>query len=348
MRSSKLPAQRINNADLAPIKRWLDPMVARVALADWARSKFAITVDADELAHLERKELQDLLSGRVREAYRQREIRYPVEYILQTTIGQAAQGQMPDAYAIERLRQWVKGKFNIDWTDEDVSSRNGQQLYDTLVKLNTEYLTDGKLAEEIDRQLHQLRQEWLTWAQQRFGPHFKEEAVDGEDASSVLQRAGREMLRHELTMLEQVVLLRIYDQAWQGHLYAMDRLKEGIGLRGYAERDPKIEYKREGFRMFQEMMGSIRENVTDIIFKVQMVDESSARSVYRVSQTQHADATGAGLSAPTLEQQGALQAQGGQPVAQPIRREVARVGRNDPCPCGSGKKYKKCHGKNLA
>ena len=343
--------QRITDADLTPVKRWLDPMAGKTALADWARGKFQINIDISELSSSSRDDVEQLMQERVRAGYREREICYPVEYALQTSIGQAAEGQVSDVYAIERLRQWVKRKFNIEWADEYVRARNGKQLYDELVEINRQYADGRQIAEEIDQALRQPREQWIEWAKQRFGPAFREEAVEQDrDAREVLLQAGRDMLRYELTMLEQVVLLRIYDQAWKDHLYAMDRLKEGIGLRGYAERDPKIEYKREGFRMFQEMMSSIRENVTDIIFKVQVVDESSVRSVYQVSEARHADATNAGLSVEqTPDQQAAMRSQGTDTpqVVQTIRREVPRVGRNDPCPCGSGKKYKKCHGRGL-
>jgi preprotein translocase subunit SecA len=344
--------KRINAADLSPVKRWLDPLASKTALADWARSKFQINIDVAELGSLAADDVERLMQERVRTSYREREICYPVEYALETSMGQAAQGQLSDVYAIERLRLWVKRKFNIDWTDEYVRARNGRQLYDELVEINRRYSEGGSIAEEVDRALQLPREQWVEWAGQRFGPAFREELLaEGQDPRETLLQVGREMLRYELTMLEQVVLLRIYDQAWKDHLYAMDRLKEGIGLRGYAERDPKIEYKREGYRMFQEMMSSIRENVTDIIFKVQVVDESSVRSVYQVSEARHADATNAGLTVEqTPDQQAAMRSQGTDTpqTVQTIRREVPRVGRNDPCPCGSGKKYKKCHGKGLA
>ena len=197
-------------------------------------------------------------------------------------------------------------------------------------------MEDGPLAEQIDRALAQPREQWIEWARQRFGPVFREETLaQAEDPREALLQMGHEMLRYELTMLEQIVLLRIYDDGWKNHLYAMDRLKEGIGLRGYAERDPKIEYKREGFRMFQEMMSSIRENVTDMIFKVQIVDEASVRSVYQVSETRHADATNAGLSVePTPDQQAAMRSQGTDTpqAVQPIRRDVPQGRPQRPLP----------------
>jgi preprotein translocase subunit SecA len=147
-------------------------------------------------------------------------------------------------------------------------------------------------------------------------------------------------------MLEQYVLLQIYDQMWKDHMHAMDLLKEAIGLRAYAEQDPKIAYKREGFRMFNEMLENIREKVTSIIFRARLSDETTARSAYNIRAAQHADATNLALSQVDADRAAAMRGQGeGQKVVDPIRREQPRVGRNDPCPCGSGKKYKQCHGK---
>jgi preprotein translocase subunit SecA len=139
-------------------------------------------------------------------------------------------------------------------------------------------------------------------------------------------------------------------------MYSMDLLRHGIGLRGYAERDPKIEYKREGTRMFNEMMVNIRERVTDLIFKVQIAmrpDEGAGARVaaaggglaYSNLQTTKADATGAGFASAAADQDAAMQKQGEAAKPQTIRRETPRVGRNEPCPCGSGKKYKQCCGK---
>ncbi len=344
--------QRIHAADLSPVKRWLDPQIGKRALADWARGKFQITIEVGELAPLGRDAIESLMQERVRAGYREREVRYPVEWALETSIGQAAQGQVS-----ERLRD-----------------RAAAPLGQAQVRPRLDGRADPRPQRQGGSTRNWSRSTGGTWrtvrSPSRSTGRWPSRASSGSSGRSsgsarrsVRKRCrkmpirgrcccgpGTEMLRYELTMLEQVVLLRIYDDGWKNHLYAMDRLKEGIGLRGYAERDPKIEYKREGFRMFQEMMSSIRENVTDMIFKVQIVDESSVRSVYQVSQTQHADATGAGLAVePTPDQQAAMRSQGTDTpqVIQPIRRDVPKVGRNDPCPCGSGKKYKKCHGRGL-
>jgi len=340
--------KRIQSVDLSPVNRWLDPLAGKKALAEWARNKYQISIAVEDLAEKDRTGIEQILRERVQAAYREREIKYPVEYALETTIGRAGP---EDAYALEQLSGWVKYKFNLEWAAEELRGKSPRELFDSLVQLNAEYLADGRLVREIDEALSENGDRWIEWGKKRFGRAFEQQLEEEiHEPREALLRAGRALLRQELTQLEQVVLLRIYDQAWKDHLYAMDHLKASIGLRGYAERDPKIEYKREGFRMFQEMMANIREHVTDTIFKVRLVDESALRSVWQVSETLHEDTTGRGIAmAAAADQEAAMRAQGGEerPVVQTIRREVPRVGRNDPCPCGSGKKYKKCCGRGV-
>ena len=155
----------------------------------------------------------------------------------------------------------------------------------------------------------------------------------------MIEHGARRFLRSELTELERYVLLQIYDITWKDHLYAMDHLKSGIGLRGFAEKDPKIEYKKEGFRMFEEMLSNIRNKVTDIIFKVEMGQSEDRQSVWNISAAQHA-----GLEQFSAQHEAGQAAQPEQKV-KTIKLDKPKVGRNDPCPCGSGKKYKKCHGR---
>jgi preprotein translocase subunit SecA len=149
--------------------------------------------------------------------------------------------------------------------------------------------------------------------------------------------AGAENLRN----FERAMLLQSLDNHWREHLAAMDHLRQGIHLRGYAAKNPKQEYKREAFELFERMLGTISREVTQVTLTVQIRSEADVEAVEQheapVSNVQyhHADYDEA-LAADADE------AQAGQ---QPIERQHAKVGRNDPCPCGSGKKYKHCHGK---
>ena len=142
---------------------------------------------------------------------------------------------------------------------------------------------------------------------------------------------------------------------WIDHLKAMEALREGIGLRGYGQKDPKQEYKKEGFVMFAEMMGRIGRNVCEKLFHMQVQREEAARRPVPVGRWRRPARRIA--AAPqrkprrTVESGGGAEPRAAQrrrqrrsDEAKPMRRDQPKVGRNDPCPCGSGKKYKKCHG----
>jgi preprotein translocase subunit SecA len=138
------------------------------------------------------------------------------------------------------------------------------------------------------------------------------------------------------------------DQRWIEHLKSMEALREGIGLRGYGQKDPKQEYKKEGYVIFGEMMGSIGRNVCEKLFHMQLqrTDQGNEVSVPQ-PQTRRRRATIESASDGESKASPAADAGGGAadgPEARPLRRHEPKVGRNDPCPCGSGKKYKKCHG----
>ena len=140
---------------------------------------------------------------------------------------------------------------------------------------------------------------------------------------------------------EKYLLLQVIDQQWKDHLLAIDHLKEGIGLRGYGQRDPLIEYKKESFEMFQEMMERIQDRVVKFLWKIDVVVEREGE------QRQDAPRARAPLPAPP-RQQPMFFSGSGPSQSQTVKNRDAKVGRNDPCPCGSGKKYKKCHGATAA
>ena len=154
------------------------------------------------------------------------------------------------------------------------------------------------------------------------------------------QLAGTQVVRH----FEKAVMLQILDVAWKEHLAAMDYLRQGIGLRGYAQKDPKQEYKREAFQMFTAMLDRIKHDVIAIVSKVQVRTESDVEAVeqQRRSETprqyQHAETSA--IAGPQEEQ-----APAGGESHTPYTRQGRKIGRNEPCPCGSGKKYKQCHGR---
>jgi len=171
------------------------------------------------------------------------------------------------------------------------------------------------------------------------------QAVDGDMqklARKAFDRRCEAVGKEPMLDFGRSLALRTIDMKWKDHLHAMDVLRSGIGLRSYAQLDPKIEYKSEGGEMFEQMLISIAEEITQLIFRVQVEErtERQVDDVWQVSGSRH-DSLDADAYAHQQEQ--IADASGSHPV-ETIRIE-ARVGRNDPCPCGSGKKYKQCCGR---
>jgi preprotein translocase subunit SecA len=130
-----------------------------------------------------------------------------------------------------------------------------------------------------------------------------------------------------MTYLERMVLLQVVDGLWKDHLLNMDHLKEGIGLRGYGQKDPLREYQREGFDMFADMVERIKAETVSTLLRLQIEREADVEAF-------------------VPEEDQALSFSGGEEAApQPVKNKKGKIGRNDPCPCGSGKKYKKCCGR---
>ena len=142
--------------------------------------------------------------------------------------------------------------------------------------------------------------------------------------------------------MERALLLQLLDMAWKDHLLAMDHLRSSIGLRGYAQVDPKVEYKREGMRTFEQMWESVGERVTDLVFRMEQLDEGFVGSTWTETEAIHEEASAGRRASPRSSKQPST-ARRPTTSREPIRNRQQRVGRNDPCPCGSGKKFKNCH-----
>ena len=143
-----------------------------------------------------------------------------------------------------------------------------------------------------------------------------------------------------------VFMLQTIDSLWKDHLLSMDHLREGIGLRGYAQKDPILEYKKEGFERFQMMMLRLYEDVAEKVFHVQIQTESGEELAMPTRRAQPMQLQHSANAPATSQRSAGLPPGGGEnkKVSEQPSREYPKVGRNDPCPCGSGKKYKKCHG----
>ncbi len=171
--------------------------------------------------------------------------------------------------------------------------------------------------------------------------------MNREELQQAVDGAVDDRFHPEMRRMERQVLLQIVDDAWKNHLLTMDHLRSSVGLKGYAQMDPKVEYKREGMRLFETVWESIGERVTDLIFRMESLNDEFVRSTWVEGQARHDDVSQVGSmdqGADTAAQRAAessSQSEIARP--EPVRNNAPRVGRNDPCPCGSGKKYKACH-----
>jgi preprotein translocase subunit SecA len=172
-----------------------------------------------------------------------------------------------------------------------------------------------------------------------FHLRLDEERIEGLDADGLTdliydeclvryKEKERQIGPEELRKLEQILLLQTVDALWKDHLLSMDHLKEGIGLRGYAQQNPLIIYKREAFEMFSEMVERIKEETLMILFRIRIERQENVETLMQPKEQNFT------LSHGDAEER----------KKEPVRRKEGKVGRNDPCPCGSGKKFKKCCG----
>ena len=234
---------------------------------------------------------------------------------------------------------------------DDISDTIDEIRRDVVNAVIDAYIPPGSLDEQwdiaglekaIEEEFGQVMpiQEWLEQDEELHEETLRERILD-ELVRAYREKealAGPEVLRH----FEKSVMLQVLDQAWKEHLAAMDYLRQGIGLRGYAQKNPKQEYKREAFEMFTAMLDRIKHDVVGILSKVQVRAEEDVKAV-EAQRQQNVPMEYRHAEADALHGEGEEAAQEAQQA--PFVREGRKIGRNEPCPCGSGKKYKHCHGR---
>ncbi len=284
---------QIDKSDLSEVAKFLDTQYAEAQLADWATNQFDLKITADELDGMSGERAYDHILERAREAYHRREIEYPVDFILDTAFKTVAAQPEAMQHVAEQLAGWANRHYDLDWDAETVGTMEPSELREKLVAASESWVESDKLDTLVDAKLAQTQDvEALTqWANERFAAGLDDDALaDKASHRDALLDAGRQFLRRELTQLERFVLLQILDQAWKDHLYAMDQLKDSVNLRSYAEKDPRIEYKREGGRLFTEMQRVVRDKVTGLIFRAQLTADVEVRNVYNETEAQHDEA----------------------------------------------------------
>jgi preprotein translocase subunit SecA len=226
---------------------------------------------------------------------------------------------------------------------------SGASLKEDVLDMCAE-LIDGIVAAHADAEKDPAEWDWKAleeafFRQFKFRPGFREnnspEITSAEDlieraiarVREVYDQREAEFTEPVMRQIEKIVMLQTLDSLWKDHLLAMDHLKEGIGLRGYGQLNPLVEYQKEGFEMFEAMMRVMQQDVVEKIFSVQLRRQQDVEQIEQ-QQQQRTQRMTMSHGSETISSE-----------SQTVKREANKVGRNDPCPCGSGKKYKRCHGR---
>jgi preprotein translocase subunit SecA len=352
----------LHKIDLSDCAHLLDSDYGIATACDWLHSKFDIQLDLDEVRALEPAAFKALAHEKAEAAYVAREAEYPVLAGLIHFTTRDATGQRH--YDRSQLAQWARQRFGTDLQVEDLRNKRRDEIRAMLLQESTASNERAKeVIAEAGRRLDAIfgdgdalaadggangeLESLASWLRETTAADLTAEQLTGTDREALEQQISRAIEDHfrpEIRRMERVLVLQILDAGWKEHLLAMDHLRSSVGLRGYAQVDPKVEYKREGMRLFDDMWRSVGDYVTNLIFRMEQLDERFVGSSWAQATAIHEEAPS--TSEIARQQQAAIDATQADKKLEPIRNRDNRVGRNDPCPCGSGKKYKRCCLKN--
>ena len=352
----------IAKVDLSAGREFLDADYGVRAACAWVKNKFGIELSLESVRDLPLEEFKKLVNEKAEAAYHEKEIEYPVMAGLSHFTTRDAGGHK--RYDREGLVAWARKRFDVDLDLEDLKNRQRDEIRALLIEQSRRFAekpvdpqreVETRLTQVFDGQtlspkalhaaLEDGRLKGLSdWLNQDLNYPLSPEAMtrlNPETLKNFMAAAVEAKYRPEMQKLERALLLNLLDTAWKDHLLVMDHLRDSVGMRGYAQVDPKVEYKREGMKTFEQMWDTVGERTTDLIFRMEQLDEGFVGSTWTGAEARHDSAPSP--SDIGAEQQAAIDGTQGDGKPKPIRNQAQRVGRNDPCPCGSGKKFKNCH-----
>jgi preprotein translocase subunit SecA len=348
--------------DLSGGRDFLEPDWGLRSIGDWVRLKFQIKITPETLAGKEAEQIKQLLHAEVLKLYRQKEMEFPVKVGMARYMGdrmQAAHGGQ--RYDREGLFHWTRQRFpgaGDVLTEDDFRTQSRPKLQELLMAVSAQCYPkigqediDAKLADSFEGTKisePEDAKELAEWVRKELHLDVTEDSLTGvsnDAARQILWNAFDERYRPEMRGMERNLILDRLDSSWKNHLYTMDHLRSGIGLVSYAQVDPKTEYKRQGMKEFDAMWEGIADKVTDSVFRM---EEEGGFQEWLIGAAIHESAPRALDSMQGQQEAAIANSQRTDKKPEPIRNRGAKVGRNDPCPCGSGKKYKNCHMRRAA
>ena len=375
----------IDGVDLTRGEQMLDPSFGIRSACQWVKLKFGLDLDVEQMRKFDTKAVVSEIRRRVFDKYREKELFFPIMATLMHFTHNDASGRHLDRegvtqwvnehYGVSITEDDLKNKQReeiIDYlftiaekaaepiqedykelehrlsevfSEESINIDRIQQFYDQKVARNERISPDERVTLKRGNTALQSLCDWL---QERFHYEISPNEIRDWDILLIknrLESVIEDRYNPEFRRVERQLILGVLDGAWKEHLLSMDHLKASVGFRGYAQVDPKVEYKREGMKIFEDMWNGVFERVTDYIFRVEQLDEKFINYVWTETEAHHETLSGSSVVDGIRQQQDAAVEMSKTHKVETIRNKTARVGRNEPCPCGSGKKYKNCCGK---
>jgi len=360
--------EAVGRLDFSALDIFTNEKYGQRSLCGWLHQQFTLEMSPDDFSDNVDQAIE-LIRGKIEEIYREKEIGFPVA-VGMTNFMAEGPGGGGERYNREGLIRWANDRFQTVLRFDDLKNRPRNEIEVILKETSRRFFVNGDLVHKTEEYLDQayphqngeVRQnghvpqngqsqrgevlgELSTWANREFGLQLDPQELEQLDANTARDRvlhAYDSRFRPELAQAERALILEVLDTAWKDHLYYMDHLRSGIGLVGYAQLDPKVEYKREGRKTFLAMWDRVAQQVTSAIFRIEKESPGFVGSLWEITAVSHAEAPPV-----TDESLGPDGQPANSPTAtavEPIHNRLPKVGRNDPCPCGSGKKYKKCCG----
>ncbi|MDR0871546.1 MAG: SEC-C domain-containing protein [Planctomycetaceae bacterium] len=331
----------------------------REGLVEWAKQRFGVELSLEDLKNKQRYEIEAVMfeqskntSEHVPAVYQ--ELREKLDVLMKHSGIDPDELRRKIAEQIEKSgagKSTAGSKFAVRSVNQKKTHYVGK--YSTI---KTSKETGSAAAPELQQQLKNDTelQAFCDWANGEFTSGLTPEKMLKWDVAEVEDRMCslvEDKYSPEMRAMERNLVLNLLDTAWKDHLLVMDHLRSGIGLMGYAQVDPKVAYKREGMQIFGEMWKNVYARVTDLIFRMEQLDPGFVSATWQESEARH-DEVAAGSTVQSFTQQQKEQVENADNVntsdkkLEPIRNKEPKVGPYSPCPCGSGKKYKHCCGKN--
>ena len=349
----------IERWDVAALNDFMDDGFERRSLCGWAQFHFTMHMTLDEIADRDPVAIETYLKEQVRKLYDEKEVTFPVNVGLKSFL--SGDGTRGEKYNREKLCRWANTRFRRDFRPEEFASMSTEDIETLLVRTSRDFLLSMPEKARVEEKLLELvpdsenenarvsseqakdLADWAVGEIQWTVDQARLLEMRPAEARSLFVQGIDRVYRPELRQTERSVLLEIVDTAWKDHLHYMDHVRQGIGLVGYAQKDPKTEYKKEGRRAFNAVWERIAEQVTQATFRIEQESPAFVGSLWKITASEKDVAPPIEDPTDRYQTSGASGEEGR--AVNPIVNDQPKVGRNDPCPCGSGKKYKKCHGK---